>query len=529
VEENWTSEQIQEWLEKECKYNKEIVGKFAFVTGTDLLNYSEDNLIKIAGNAIGLALYNFLHPKTGDVKMQNDIVDRLSYLEELVAKNLRTHTPGTQTNTEFGNEIRKKWTIVNFESFNIPPHSAPVAYWKETDLPDEDAPEAAFQKKISQSLAQFTFTYLRFLDTHAIGYLDSKKPDLSFFNKESKENLAVYAVVLGEIKTPKSLADVATTGEIATLAHRLLAHVPNPTFCYYFLTDGTDITFLKITFRENGEYEYTATHYYNYSEIGYKYLFYLLNSSLDVLGWSIPTFTDKNGTPHFVANKISSGKTSTTWRTTSGVVIKSYYSAYLESKNTEVQILKKLSNIPSIPILEAEGENFIVITPFGTKFENFENSHQLTKFLQMLKKVHDVGIIHRDIRPSNLIIKDNLVYLIDWGFAVEKDKPEIYKGTLWCAANEILTSKTNSIASKPQHDLIMFVKMYYARYNRRLESLISRDFNLNQQNGREQCAKFWDTQCTGSNWVALLKACENEDYDEISTMLSFFLLKINDE
>jgi len=186
-------------------------------------------------------------------------------------------------------------------------------------------------------------------------------------------------------------------------------------------------------------------------------------------------------------------------------------------------VLKILSNIPGVPFLEAEGKDFIVIRPAGNEFERFKTGTQVKDFVQMLKQVHNHKIIHRDIRPSNLILHEDHVYLIDWGFAVDDGTTEPYRGGLWCAANEILTSSSGLIPSKPQHDLIMFLKMMHGIQNE-TSSIIAR-FDLKSMMGRNECAHFWNIQLQGIFWSKLLEYCENLEYDKLAENLSSLFLQ----
>jgi len=190
----------------------------------------------------------------------------------------------------------------------------------------------------------------------------------------------------------------------------------------------------------------------------------------------------------------------------------------LLSKSREVEVLKILSNIPGVPTLVTEGKDFIVIMPAGYEFVRFTGT-QIKDFVQMLKHVHYRKIIHRDIRPSNLILHNDHVYLIDWGFAVDDGKTEQFRGGLWCAANEILTSVSGLITSKPQHDLIMLLKMIHGITTGSREIIVEK-FDLKTQEGRNGCAQFWNIQLKGFLWSMLLTCCENLEYDELAEKLS---------
>ncbi|CDW79217.1 protein kinase domain containing protein [Stylonychia lemnae] len=74
---------------------------------------------------------------------------------------------------------------------------------------------------------------------------------------------------------------------------------------------------------------------------------------------------------------------------------------------------------------------------------NFSRSDLALQMLQQLENLHRMGLIHRDVKLENFMIKDNQVYLIDFGASLKykdgenhipfKSKSEIY-GTPYAAS-----------------------------------------------------------------------------------------------
>ncbi|KAA6393359.1 MAG: putative NEK protein kinase [Streblomastix strix] len=71
--------------------------------------------------------------------------------------------------------------------------------------------------------------------------------------------------------------------------------------------------------------------------------------------------------------------------------------------------------------------------------------------------LHSVGIIHGDIKPSNVLIKDGKIKLADFGLArklkVEKDQIEIHGGTILYLAPELLLHKTQEMKQSFKADI----------------------------------------------------------------------------
>jgi serine/threonine protein kinase len=59
--------------------------------------------------------------------------------------------------------------------------------------------------------------------------------------------------------------------------------------------------------------------------------------------------------------------------------------------------------------------------------------------LENLFAIHDIGVVHRDIRPANILMKLDQFVIADFGFAVESGSEEIYSGTRETASQRILS------------------------------------------------------------------------------------------
>ena len=94
----------------------------------------------------------------------------------------------------------------------------------------------------------------------------------------------------------------------------------------------------------------------------------------------------------------------------------------------EAKIIGKLQNIIPVPkIMETDDkENIVMEYIEGKKLSNhLENLDYKTickQIAENLSKLHDQDIVHGDLTTSNMILKDNQVYFIDFGLGFNSSK-----------------------------------------------------------------------------------------------------------
>lgn len=112
------------------------------------------------------------------------------------------------------------------------------------------------------------------------------------------------------------------------------------------------------------------------------------------------------------------------------IIIKELKTNNLNKLMREVNILKLCKNVPRvIKLLDffKNEENYYLVFPYyncqatRTIFYNFtlvEIKIFMQKFLQTLDKLHGIGVIHRDLKPGNILVKScSEFYIIDFGIS----------------------------------------------------------------------------------------------------------------
>ena len=93
-------------------------------------------------------------------------------------------------------------------------------------------------------------------------------------------------------------------------------------------------------------------------------------------------------------------------------VVKKYTPDGLVYKENDSRCLRRLEKYPQFPYILDEGDDYIIMEWMGNRAKKF---HGLMEIVEILKQEN---IVHRDINPNNLLMKDGMLRLVDFGWAI---------------------------------------------------------------------------------------------------------------
>eukprot|EP00824_Muranothrix_gubernata_P020526 TRINITY_DN409_c0_g1_i9.p1 TRINITY_DN409_c0_g1~~TRINITY_DN409_c0_g1_i9.p1 ORF type:complete len:715 (+),score=119.98 TRINITY_DN409_c0_g1_i9:118-2145(+) len=288
------------------------------------------------------------------------------------------------------------------------------------------------------------------VDTSNTALLGQKKPDVTLFRKGA-HHTNINAVLCGEFKTPHAFRGVSSKGQALNYAILLLDGYPLRPCAYTFLTDGREIFFFKAERRDEVILTYESAKM-DMKLNGISLLHSLLSASPEQLGFPDPPTVQLDDALAHPVGFLGSGATSAVykvqWKKDFYVLkvassIKHDAAFAMEKQIADLEWAQNSKHIPRV-VKSGElpdGKQFLLSTPVASPFRlagGFSLRHAIS-LLDVLKKAHDAGYVHRDVRPNNILVSGDDALLIDWGFAAKKGESTPYAGTVRYASDDVLT------------------------------------------------------------------------------------------
>ena len=203
-----------------------------------------------------------------------------------------------------------------------------------------------------------------------------------------------------------------------------------------------------------------------------------------------------------------------------------------EHYDTETSVLKCLSQIKGVPqLLRRDDEKLaFAAIPVGRRITLFRQNLQIPKFAafltETLKCAHEKGVVHRDVRPSNLAVaKDNHPVLLDFGCACRTGEEIAYSGSVHYAAEDVLIQLRNRIHVVEYHPWFDLESLVYSMWDLKHELLL--DVALFDKNDAvyDRVCDWWISERKENEKLRqLVSMARASDYDRLADRGTWMML-----
>lgn len=261
--------------------------------------------------------------------------------------------------------------------------------------------------------------------------------------------------------------------------------------------------------------------------VGQRQLLTILTRSSEELGLDFPKVFSLENELASITSLVGVGATSTVYaasfREQNGV-LKIMKDGFQQLADHEAEILDHLrrNGVPGIPsdcVKVRDGALF-----FGEELAHVDlmDKNQLSALVDCLRGAHNAGVVHRDVRPDNIMQDTNgSIRLIDWGFAYLKGSTSSipqFEGTFRYASDEVLESAiSGSKLREPEirDDLESLVRIVVSQPHPWLQDELARI----ESGDLEATRTFWAEKRRTNpqfEWMFdLAKACNYESFTKV--------------
>ena len=349
----------------------------------------------------------------------------------------------------------------------------------------------------------------------------SRKPDIVNYTKDCTGSLAITA--FGDCKR-RDTGDF-TNEEIGHILDMALAFMECVSyyrqFVIVFLTDGKRWQFFRVLRHGKEKLVYLHAPVIDDGTMGWKHYVALLTADLTDVGYWEPTL------PHTTLKyPLGRGGSAVAYQATynkKNVVAKVFDRDKIKSFEREGSALDELANqnTKGVPRIDArvDVENTtdslpgkaLIVSPVGEVIdkESLYGKH-LKELVEIVRKSHGCGLLHRDIKPDNVYLWEKSMLLNDWSSAIKaSEQGADWEGTLGFSVNP---HDPDFNLGGQVRDLISVVRTAYTLL-----------FQVRPP-GKEDAHKFWKKHIReGTLWHNAMEHAKRKQYEKLGELL--FTLK----
>jgi hypothetical protein len=203
--------------------------------------------------------------------------------------------------------------------------------------------------------------------------------------------------------------------------------------------------------------------------------------------------------------------------------------------SNEIRILKAIKDarcehLPEL-VWSPAGYKELGIVPVGQPIDSQQPANMARRVVEGmvdgLQYLHSLGIIHRDIRPSNLIVHYMDVVIVDFETSVFADssKEVVYEGGCICWPKRLLESNMDRYIPEPADDLfacilVVLHLLFPSRFNMFHQGSIS--IRMPRTRETAKLLQVWNDIEMSKIWGPFVEAARKEKYDNLKGMADVF-------
>jgi serine/threonine protein kinase len=217
-----------------------------------------------------------------------------------------------------------------------------------------------------------------------------------------------------------------------------------------------------------------------------------------------------------------------------GYAVKTFYFDRVAEFRREILTYGIIQNVvPTLRmVLYDLNQHTLVLYPVASRTYKNSGIQPALQFYENLvddlEKLHHFGLVHRDIRPDNLIYipygsSGERLIMIDWSSSMFENITASFEGTVRYASDNVLLqliSQNAEISYKHQDDLCSLVKVFLGEILSVDKNLISLNNEKNIFSLAADVFKIWD-HVKKNNFLVkyFLEAAETENYEMIKKFM----------
>ena len=327
-----------------------------------------------------------------------------------------------------------------------------------------------------------------------------------------------------------------------------------------YLTDTRRFQFFRTDRLRDGTYKYYISDLMNEKK-GWAYWIAMHEISMSMVGYTPPVFEGL-----YVKGLLASSSKSTVFRAASksasgssvsaadrddeeadsdtDVAVKVYLDAKkaTEAEREKVMTMNVYSSVAAyrtlhptvsiagvIPILRGSQKScqfrgcrscpMIVLDRVGSRVQPGHNGEivrgsDLAQLVRLLQLVHtEMNLVHRDLKPDNIVVRNGEIYLLDWGTATKANKITSYAGTPgFRVSRPVHTDRGMSHKPSPADDLLQLARAAYCMLFDIPPPSVDVCPTLDAEDEE------WNNRFNSSIWIRIVSVCRVCEYSELADL-----------